>query len=362
MINIAKPIIGQEEITAVKNVMESGVIASGAKVSEFENNFAQYLGSKHAVATSSGTTALEIALKAVGIKKGDKIITTPFSFIASTNAIVYSGAIPVFADIDEKTFNICPDSIEKVLEKDSNIRALLIVHLYGQSCNMDRIMDIVNRYNLILIEDCAQAHGAEWSGQKVGTFGDVGAFSFYPTKNMTTAEGGMIVTNNPEITKSARLLINHGMEIRYYHDIIGYNYRMTNIAAAIGVEQVKKLESFNLGRQKNADYFNENISNDVIIKPYCDMNGKHVYHQYTLRIKQGLRDQFIKLLEKNEIGYGIYYPLAIPEQKCYDSYAFSTNYPITDRIKNEVISIPIHPSLTKDEIKRIVKVINSFGG
>jgi len=362
MINIAKPIIGQEEINAVISVMESGAIASGTKVTEFENNFAKYLGSKHAVATSSGTTALEVALKAAGIKKGDKIITTPFSFIASTNAIVYSGAIPVFADIDERTFNICPDSIEKILEYKSNIRALLIVHLYGQSCNMDRIMKIVKRHNLILIEDCAQAHGAEWSDQKVGTFGDVAAFSFYPTKNMTTAEGGMIVTNNQEMAKSARLLINHGMEIRYYHDSIGYNYRMTNIAAAIGVEQVKKLDFFNQIRQRNAEFYDKNISNDAIALPYCDMNGKHVYHQYTLRIKQGRREQFIKTLDENEIGYGVYYPLSIPEQKCYDSYGFSKNHTITDRIKNEVLSIPIHPSLTEDEIEKIIKVMNSFGG
>jgi len=362
MINIAKPIIGQEEINAVIKVMESGAIASGAKVTEFENDFAEYLRINHAIAASSGTTALEVALKAAGIKKGDKIITTPFSFIASTNAIVYSGAIPVFADIDENTFDISPDSIEKVLENEGNIRALLIVHLYGQSCNMDWIMEIVKRHNLILIEDCAQAHGAEWSGQKVGTFGDVAAFSFYPTKNMTTAEGGMVVTNDQAIAKSARQLINHGMETRYFHDSIGYNYRMTNIAAAIGVVQVKKLDLFNQVRQRNAEFYNKNISNEAIVKPYCDTNGKHVYHQYTLRIKQGRREQFIKLLEENEIGYGVYYPLSIPEQKCYDRYGFSKNYPITDRIKNEIISIPIHPSLTEDEIEKIVNVMNSFGG
>jgi len=209
MITIAKPIIEKEEIDAVAKIMATGAIAAGAKVIEFENSFANYLGRKHAIATSSGTTALEAALRSVGIGEGDKVITTPFSFIASTNAIIYCGASPVFADIDEETFNISPDSIEKILKTDEKIKALLIVHLYGQGCNMDRIMEIVRKYNLLLIEDCAQAHGGEWSHKKLGTFGDAAAFSFYPTKNMTTSEGGMVVTDDQAVEAKARVLINH---------------------------------------------------------------------------------------------------------------------------------------------------------
>lgn len=362
MISIAQPMIGEEEIHAVIKVMESGILASGKKVTEFENSFAQYLGSKHAIACSSGTTALESAIKAVGIKKGDKILTTPFSFIASTNAIIYSGAVPVFADIDERTFNISPDAVEKALMTNPDVKALLIVHLYGQSCNMDHIMDIVKKQNLILIEDCAQSHGAEWAGKKAGTFGDVAAFSFYPTKNMTTAEGGMVITNRDDVDKTARLLINHGMETRYFHSTIGYNFRMHNIAAAIGIEQLRKLDSFNQTRQENAIFYNTNISNAAIVLPYCTDARHHVYHQYTIRVKQELRKDLIRLLEKNQIGYGIYYPLSIPEQKCYEDFRFLDDYPVTNRIKNEVLSIPVHPSLTKEDLDQVVKVLNSFGG
>lgn len=360
MINIAKPLIGQEEKDAVIKVLDSGAIASGKTVSEFENVFSNYIGTKFGIATSSGTTALEIALRAAGIKNGDKVLTTPFSFIASTNSILYTGAIPVFADIDEKSFNISPDSIEEILRQEKDIKALLVVHLYGQSCDMSRIAEIVKKYKLILIEDCAQAHGAEWDGKKVGTFGDVAAFSFYPTKNMTTSEGGMITTNNEEIANRARLLINHGMKIRYFHDEIGYNYRMTNIAAAIGICQLKKLDGFNNSRIENAAFFDEKISNELVVKPYINGKAKHVYHQYSICITNGKRNEFIKHLEENEIGYGIYYPLSIPEQKCYMDFKFKNDYEVTDRIKFEILSIPVHPALTIEEKNKIVETINIF--
>ncbi|MCX7745948.1 MAG: DegT/DnrJ/EryC1/StrS family aminotransferase [Clostridia bacterium] len=360
MIYISKPLIGQEEIDAVINVIKSGALASGSVVTEFENEFSNYLKASYAVATSSGTTALEIALKASGIGKGDKVLTTPFSFIASTNAILYAGANPVFADIDEKTYNISADSIEKALISESDIKALLIVHLYGQSCDMDKILEITKKYNLVLIEDCAQAHGAEWKGKKAGTFGDAAAFSFYPTKNMTTSEGGMVVTNKSEIASTAKLLINHGMETRYYHQRIGYNYRMTNISAAIGLCQLKKLDLFNTTRRKNAAFFDTNITNPKLVLPYTSLDGKHVYHQYTLKVKDGLRNKLADYLHKHEVGYGIYYPLSIPQQHCYRNFDFNKNYPVTDRIKEEVLSIPVHPALTVDEKETIVKVLNGF--
>lgn len=362
MISIAKPMIGQEEKEAVLKVLDSGAIASGNVVTEFENSFSNYLGAEYSIAASSGTTALDVALKAVNIQKGDKVLTTPFSFIATSNAILYSDAIPVFADIDEKTFNISPEAIEQILKENKTIKALLIVHLYGQSCDMDKIMEIVEKYKLILIEDCAQAHGAEWKGKKVGTFGDVSAFSFYPTKNMTTSEGGMIVTNNKEVAEKARMIVNHGMKVRYHHDIIGYNYRMTNIAAAIGLCQLNKLDSFNDTRCANAEFFNNNISNSLIKKPYVLQNAKHVYHQYTICVNEGKRDIFAKYLADNQVGYGIYYPLSLPEQKCYSGFDFNKGYSVTDRIKEEVVSLPIHPALTSEEKEIIVKVINNFKG
>lgn len=360
MINIAKPFFGTEEKEAVCRVIDSGMIASGSVVEDFNRQFASYIGCKYGIATSNGTTALEVALRALGIGPGDKVLTTPFSFIASTNAIVYTGATPVFADIDPKTFNIAPDKMEEELKKHGNIKALLIVHLFGQACDMDAIMALVKKYNLLLVEDCAQAHGAAFKNQKVGTFGHAAAFSFYPTKNMTTGEGGMVLTNDDKTAERCALIINHGMKVRYYHDLIGYNYRMTNVAAAIGLCQLGKLEGFNNSRNKNADYLNKNISNQHIQTPHKQENVYHCYHQYTIRVNDGKRDDFTKYLTANEIGFGIFYPLSIPEQKCYESMNLQKDYPVTDRVKKEVVSLPVHPLLTQAEISTVAEVINAF--
>ena len=362
MINIAKPLMGAEEKQAVLDVLDSGMIACGSIVSEFEKEFAAYLGTEHCIATTSGTTALEVGLRALGIGKGDTVLTTPFSFIASTNSIIYTGATPVFAEIDPDTFLIDPGSIEKALEEHPETKALLIVHLFGLTCDMDAIMEIAGKHKLLLIEDCAQAHGAAWKGRKAGTFGDVGCFSFYPTKNMTTSEGGAVVTHNAETARRARLLINHGMEIRYHHDEIGYNYRMTNICGAIGRCQLKKLEGFNEARREHAFYMNSHIDNPLIETPVEPDNARHVFHQYTVKVALGQRDAFIKHLEANGIGYGIFYPLSIPEQKCYADRGFETEWPVTDTVKQQVVSLPVHPGLTDEEVAEVVRVVNSFRG
>ena len=361
MINIAKPLMGVEEKQAVLDVLDSGMIACGHVVSEFEKEFASYIGTEHCIATTSGTTALEVGLRALGIGKGDTVVTTPFSFIASTNSIIYTGAKPVFADIDEKTFLIDPEAVERTLSKHPEAKALLIVHLFGLCCDMDAIMEIVRKHGLLLIEDCAQAHGAEWNGQKAGTFGDVGCFSFYPTKNMTTSEGGAVVTNNAETARKCRLLINHGMEIRYHHDEIGYNYRMTNICGAIGRAQLRKLDRFNEARRKHAAFLNENISNPLVTVPFVPEKAGHVYHQYTVKVANGRRDAFVKHLEENGVGYGIFYPLTIPEQKCYTGMGFKTDWKAADNVKEQVVSLPIHPALTDDEMAEVARVVNSFG-
>ena len=251
-INIASPQIGKEEIKAVTDVMKSGMLAQGPRVAEFEEKFAKFIGTKYAVATSSGTTALEVALRAHGIKEGDEVITTPFTFIASANSILYTGARPVFVDIDPETFNIDPDLIEKAITKKT--KAILPVHLYGSACDMTKIMQIAKKHHLDVIEDACQAHGAEWKNKKVGSFG-TGTFSLYPTKNMTTGEGGMITTNDKEVYEQALLIRAHGSKVKYYHDILGYNYRMTDIEGAIGIEQLKKLPKFNKARQANARVF-----------------------------------------------------------------------------------------------------------
>ena len=360
MISIAKPAIGNEEKDAVMKVLDSGMIASGAVVATFENEFAGYIGTQHGIATTSGTTALEVALRALGIGKGDKVITTAFSFIASTNSIIYTGATPVFTDIDPKTYNITAANIRAAFNENPDAKAVLIVHLFGQSCDMDEILDFVKEKGLLLIEDCAQAHGAKWKGQTVGTFGDVAAFSFYPTKNMATGEGGMVLTGSPDIAGKARLLINHGMKVRYHHDAIGYNYRMTNIAAAIGLEQLKKLDGFNLKRRANADIYNKQLNNNNIEIPFVQDSAFHVYHQYSIKIKNGNREKLTKLLEENEIGYGVFYPLTIPEQACYAPYGFATEWQNVDIVKNQILSIPVHPLLDAYEIEKVASVINSL--
>lgn len=360
MINIAKPLIGAEEEQAVGEVLASGMIACGAVVSEFEKKFASYIGTAQGIATTSGTTALEVALRALHIGTGDKVITTAYSFIASTNSIIYTGATPVFADIDPDTFCIDVGSLEQRLVENPDAKAILIVHLFGHPCDMAAILALAKKYNVRLIEDCAQAHGAKWQGQNVGTFGDVSTFSFYPTKNMTTGEGGILLTDNEAIAEEARLLINHGMKIRYKHDIIGYNYRMTNIAAAIGIEQLKKLDGFNSARRKNAAFYNANIKNGNISIPVVTDSAHHVYHQYTIRVLDGLRTRLISLFEQNEIGYGIFYPYSIPEQPCYQTLGFKTRYTNTDTVKNEVLSIPVHPGITKEDTRIIADVINSL--
>lgn len=360
MINIAKPLIAEEEKKAVMEVMDSGMIACGNVVTEFENEFAGYIGMDYGIACTSGTTALEIALRAMGIGTGDKVVTTAYSFIASTNSIVYTGATPIFADIDEGTFNIDLISAEKCLKDNPEAKALLIVHLFGQACDMDGVMELARKYNVKVIEDCAQAHGAKWNNKNCGSFGDASTFSFYPTKNMTTGEGGIVLTNNEQIKEKARLIINHGMKIRYTHDIVGYNFRMTNIAAAIGREQLKKLDGFNDARRKNANYYNQSINNKHISIPHLEQNAYHVYHQYTIKIMNGKREELIKLFDENKIGYGVFYPFTIPEQPCYEQFNFKTDYTVADRIKKQVLSLPVHPSLTEQDVKAVTEVINSL--
>jgi len=361
MIPIAKPIIDSVEKDRVMEVLESGMLSIGKVVEEFESAFAKYTGAKYAVATSSGTTALHMSLLATGVKPGDKVLTTPFSFVATANAILYCNAFPVFCDVDRKTCNIDPDRIEEALKNDSEIKALLIVHLYGQSCEMDRIMDLVKKYNLILIEDAAQAHGASFQGKHVGTFGKAGAFSFYPTKNMTTAEGGMIITDDEKVYNDLKLLREHG-DVGYYdHVMLGYNYRMTNIEAAIGLGQLGKLDGFNDKRRECAAFYDNRLSElDWLEIPEKQDNCIHCYHQYTIRVKKD-RDRFAEYLKENGIGCKIYYPHTIPSLPLYKKKGYNgLSFPVSEKLCDEVISIPVHPAVSKNDREKIVKVIKNF--
>ena len=358
MINIASPQIGEEEKQAVLEVLDSGILAQGPRVKAFEEAFAAMCGVKHAIATTSGTTALHTALLAHGIGEGDEVITSSFTFIASANSVLYTGARPVFTDIEEDSFNLNPDLIEAAITEKT--KAIMPVHIFGMSCDMDAIQAIADKHNLIILEDACQSHGATFKGKKVGSFG-TGCFSLYPTKNMTSAEGGMITSNDDDFDTEARIIRQHGMRVRYYHDDLGYNFRMTDVHAAIGLEQLKKLPEFNAARQRNAQFYNEHLQGVVI--PTVIDDAEHVYHQYTIRVDAGRHDALIEHLKANEIGCGVYYPVPVHQQNYYTKeLGYDQSLPITEKVAKEVLSLPVHPALSPSDLEQVVDAINSFAG
>ncbi|MCG2827545.1 MAG: DegT/DnrJ/EryC1/StrS family aminotransferase, partial [Thermoplasmatales archaeon] len=329
------------------------MLAQGEKVKEFEEKFAEYIGVKHAVATSNGTTALHLALLASGVKSGDEVITTPFTFISTATSILFCGAKPVFADINPGTFNIDPEKIEKMIT--GKTKAILPVHLYGQSCEMDRIMEIAEKHALVVVEDACQSHGAEYHHKKVGGIGDAGCFSFYPTKNMITGEGGMVTTNDEGLAEKIRTLRNHGQKERYNYAMVGYNFRMTDIAAAIGIEQLKKLDGFNDRRRGNAGFLSEQL-NDVVETPYVLPDVKHVFHQYT--IKTDKRELLKENLKKEGIGFGIYYPEPLHFYEPLKRYG-NDDLKNAENLCKNVLSLPVHPGLSEEDLEKIVQLIKS---
>ncbi len=354
MIPIARPMIEAEEKEAVLAVLDSGMLAQGEWVASFEKAFAKYIGVKHAVAASSGTAALHLAMLAHGIGPGDEVITSPFTFIATANAVLYTGARPVFVDIEPDTFDIDPNQVEESITQRT--KAILPVHLFGHPAEMDAIMEIAERHGLTVIEDAAQAHGAEYHGQRVGSFG-TGVFSFYPTKNMTTGEGGMLTTDDDFLAGKLRLLRDHGMPRRYVHEVLGYNFRMTNIAAAIGLAQLSKLDGFNSARIGNATYLTERIHK--VITPTVRPGVKHVFHQYTVRVPSG-RDDAVEKLREAGVGVGIYYPIPIHQQSLYRGLGYHERFPAAEQAASEVLSLPVHPALTQEDLNRIVEVVEAL--
>jgi perosamine synthetase len=359
MIPIAKPLIGNEEKKEVQKVLNSGMIAQGQWVTDFESEFAKFIGSKYAIATSSGTAALHLSILALDIKNGDEVITTPFTFIASANSILYTGAKPIFSDINPTDFNINPDLIESKITKRT--KAILPVHLYGLPAELSKIQRIAKKHKLKIIEDACQAHGSKYKNKKVGAIGNLGCFSFYPTKNMTTGEGGMITTNSKNLCEKILILRNQGMKTRYYHNEIGFNYRMTNIQAAIGIHQLRKLNKFNQIRISNALYLNKQLENiKGIITPTIPSNRTHVFHQYTIRITPQYpisRQRLINVLNLNGIGNSIYYPLLISHQRPYQKLGFKTKYPVAEKATTQVLSLPVHPQVTKKDLNQIAKLL-----
>jgi dTDP-4-amino-4,6-dideoxygalactose transaminase len=362
MINIAYPIIGKRELQLIKEVLASRILASGRYVAQFEHSFAKYSGAKFGIATANGTTSLHTALLMCGIKSGDKVVTTPFSFIATANSILFCNAKPIFADICPKTFNINPIELEKILKKEKNVKAVLIVHLYGLACDMDAILKLKQKYKFKLIEDACQAHGAEFDNKKVGSFGEASAFSFYATKNMMTGEGGITLTNDEAASKYARQIINHGRSANSIYAVLGYNYRLTNLAAAIGIAQLERLEKQTTRRIANAQEYNEAFKDlDFLEVPYVPENCRHVFHQYTIRVSSSKRENFIKYLADNGIESGIYYNCVIYNQPFYKRLGYEVGLcKEAEKAAKEVVSLPVRQSLSKADIYKIIKVVKSY--
>jgi dTDP-4-amino-4,6-dideoxygalactose transaminase len=350
---IARPQLGEEEKQLVWETMASGLLAQGPRVKEFEERFAALIGTAHAVATSSGTTALHLALLGRGIGPGDEVVTVPFTFIASANSVLYTGARPVFVDVDERDFNMDPALVEAAITPRT--RAIMPVSLYGHPAQMDAIAEIAERRGLELVEDACQSHAAAIGGRRSGTWG-AGTFSFYPTKNMTTGEGGMLTTDDLDFAERVRLLREHGMKVRYHHDVVGYNFRMTDIAAAIGLAQIEKLAGYNRRRREIAARYDAELRG--VVTPYVRPGVTHVYHQYTIRVAS--RDAFAAALKERGVGSAIYYPIPVHRQTPFVALGYGDQpYPVTELLTEQVLAIPVHPSLSDDEVATVIEAVNA---
>lgn len=366
-IPISRPYIGEEEKQAVQRVLDSGMIVQGEEVPEFEARFADLLNVKHAIATSNGTTALTTAIMSHGIEQGDEVIIPSFSFIATATSVLSAMATPVFVDIEPDTFCMDPAKIEAAITPKT--KAIMPVHLYGHPAQMPEIKPIADKHQLAIIEDAAQAHGAKIGEQPIGGWGTSG-FSLYATKNMMSGEGGMVTTNDDDLANRARMIRNHGMSQQYFHEVIGFNFRLTNLSAAIGVQQVQRLPDWNTKRQENAEYFNAHLQGVKIPKEREGYTS--VWHQYTIVLPEGIdRDTFKDMLNERGIGARVYYPLPIHCQPVFRdkwtpcettcTHGFNRDcpdLPVTIDLTNHVVSLPVHPMLTDDERDYIVETVN----
>jgi len=360
MIPIAKPLLGREELEAVREVFESGQLVQGKKVRLFEEAFAKYIGVKHAVAVLNGTIALDLALKALKLGPGDEVVTPAFSFVASGNCVLFQGAKPVFADIDPKTFTIDPSDVANKIT--ARTKAMMPVHLFGQPAKMKELEEIAEEHKIALIEDAAQAHGAEYKGRKVGGISVIGCFSFYPTKNMTTGEGGMITTNDDDVARRARLLRDHGQAGKYRHVVLGYNYRMNEMTAAVGLIQLKKLDGFNERRRANAGSLTTGVRRILgLTPPFVDGGVKHVFNQFVVRVEEDYplkRSKLAEHLKKMGVGVSVHYPMPIYQQPLYLELGYGkTSCPMAEDACKRVLSLPVHPAVTKRDIAYILSIL-----
>lgn len=365
MIPLIKIKIDEEEKKSVLDVLESGMITQSKKVAQFEQEFSELCGTKYAIAVNSGTAALHSALYALGIKEGDEVITTPFTFAATANAIIMLGAKPIFADIEEETFNLDPKKVEEKIT--SKTKAILPVNLFGHPYEVENINELAKKYNLQVLEDACQSVCAKFKNKISGDFGDIAAFSFYATKNMMTGEGGMITTNKEEYAELAKRFRHHGQseKTKYEYLDLGYNYRMTDISAAIGICQLKKIKELTKKRQKNAETLTRGLSGlNGLITPKTKDNNEHAFHQYTLRITEEFgisRDEFSEKLKEKGIGTAIFYPKCLHLHAHFSRFGYNKgDFPVAEKISQEVLSLPIQPYLQETELNKIIKVIRGL--
>jgi len=365
LIPIAKPLIGNKEIRTALQILKSGHITEGEYVEKLEHLFSSYCNTKFAIAVNTGTAALHTSLYALGLKHGDEVITSPFTFVATANAIKMIGAVPVFIDIDADTFLINAKKIEEKISKKT--KAIIAVDIFGQPADYGEIHTIANKNGLFVIEDAAQSIGATYDKKKCGNLGDIAAFSLYATKNIMCGEGGVITTNNEDFANKSREFRNHGQSktTRYHYNDIGYNYRLTDLAAGIATEQIKRLDCITQKRQTNASLYSSALSKIAgIVTPKTASNRTHVFHQYTIRVTEAFpltRDALQRYLQKKGISANVYYPLPLYRCKHLTPQGDNPNeYPVSEKAVKQVLSLPVYPQLTRKEIQYIIRAIQSI--
>ena len=351
--------IRDEIEVAIRQVLDSTAFAGGPFVAQFEREFASFCQCEYAIGVGSGTDALWLSLLALGIGQGDEVITVPNTFIATAEAISFTGARPVFVDIDDQTYNMNPALLENAITPRT--KAIIPVHLFGQTADMDPIMEIAKAHGLFVIEDACQAHGAKYKGRPAGSIGDAGCFSFYPGKNLGAyGEAGAIVTNNPDLNEKIRMLRDHGQPKKYYHTVIGWNARMDGLQGAILSVKLKRLAHWNEARRKNAQLYNELLSNvDGVLVPREADYARHVYHIYAIRVQN--RDALISTLAEKGIACGIHYPVPVHLQEAYHFLELGkVSFPIAEKCAEELVSLPMFPELTKEQIHHVVHEIKKL--
>ena len=363
MIPITVVKVGEEEEALVLQVLRSGMLAQGAMVQQFEQLCREMTGAQHAVAVNNGTTALVVALEALQLQPGDEVVTSPFTFVATLNAILEAGATARFADVRDTDFNLDPATVPAALTERT--RVLLPVHLYGQAAEMSAIAAVAADHRLAIVEDAAQAHGASYDGRPIGTFGQA-TFSFYATKNLNAGEGGVVTTDDDVLADRLRLLRNHGMRARYQYELAGHNYRLTDLAAAVAIPQFARLPAIIAARTANAQYFSHHMAGlDGVVTPVTLPGRTHAWHQYTMRVTADCpvdRDTVLQRLNDAGIGAAIYYPKAVYDYECYRSHPrvhIEGGSPVAERVAGEVISLPVHQHLTEGERDQIVSAVIS---